>query len=72
MTLNSVASYFGDPVMRTEQIELLVDEAAEQLDKEQPKSGAFHLAQFGQFAAKHQLTQDFLAGKGSSRYGNKV
>ena len=71
MTINTVASYFGDPVMRTDQVDALVDDAAEKLDLP-PKSGTLIMGDLAPFVANHELTKDFIEGRGTSRYGNKL
>mmetsp|Transcript_26464 Transcript_26464/g.87598 ORF Transcript_26464/g.87598 Transcript_26464/m.87598 type:complete len:202 (+) Transcript_26464:79-684(+) len=71
MTINTVASYFGDPVMRTDQVDELVDAAAEKLDLP-PKSGTLVMADLAPFVAGHDLVTDFIEGRGTSRYGNKL
>ena len=66
--MNSTASYFGDPVMTQEQIEQLTDEVFKEYDKESAKELLF--TTFVQFMADHNLTQSFVNGKGTVRYGS--
>jgi len=67
-TLNAVASYFGDPVLRSDQIDELVDEAVLAVDPK--KTGHFTIDDITTFVARHPLMTDFLEAKGSARYGN--
>jgi len=69
LTLNTVASYFGDPVLRADQVEEVVDEAVAQLDPD--KTGYVGIAALCPFVARHQLTMEFLEGSGSARYGHQ-
>mmetsp|Transcript_11020 Transcript_11020/g.33042 ORF Transcript_11020/g.33042 Transcript_11020/m.33042 type:complete len:199 (-) Transcript_11020:157-753(-) len=69
-TLNAVASYFGDPVLRADQLEELVDEAALALDPEKRGDFSSH-ADLAAFVARHPLMTDFLEGKGPARYGSQ-
>ena len=49
----------------------LVDDAAEKLDLP-PKSGTLIMSDLAPFVANHELTKDFIEGRGTSRYGNKL
>lgn len=71
MTFNTVASYFGDPVMRVDEVDKLVDNAAEHLDLP-PKTGTLVVEDLAPYVAAHELVRDFCEGKGTSRYGNKL
>ena len=57
--------------MRVDQVDELVDAAAEQLDQP-PKTGTLVMEQLAPFVAQHDLVKDFCEGKGTSRYGNKL
>ena len=65
-TLNSVASFFGDPVLRADQIDEVIDGAARALDPDE--SGFLPRTGLATFVAKHSLMVDFLEAKGSARY----
>ena len=71
MTLNTVASYFGDPVMTVAQVDKVVDDAADKLDPP-PKSGELLMAELSPYVADHEFVHEFVEGKGTSRYGNKL
>ncbi|KAJ1452105.1 hypothetical protein M885DRAFT_445542 [Pelagophyceae sp. CCMP2097] len=69
MTLNAVASYFGDPCMQTERIDAFVDEAARHLDAD--TTGFLAILGLGAWCAEQPITLDFIEGRGTSKYGNK-
>merc|ERR1711998_55529 len=56
-SMNSTASFFGDPVMTQEQIEQLTDEIFKEFDKE--SAGEVGYATCVQFAAENILVQSF-------------
>mmetsp|Transcript_6203 Transcript_6203/g.8726 ORF Transcript_6203/g.8726 Transcript_6203/m.8726 type:complete len:205 (-) Transcript_6203:199-813(-) len=73
LTLNAVSSYFGDPVLRTDQIDELLDEATHALeDPAEKSSGYIASADLCSFVTAHPLMTEFLEGRGSARYGNQA
>ena len=70
MTLNTVASYFDDRYDRA-QVDKVVDDAADKLDPP-PKSGELLMAELSPYVADHEFVHEFVEGKGTSRYGNKL
>ena len=71
MTLNTVASYFGDPVMTVAQVDKVVDDAADKLDPP-PKSGELLMAELSPYVADHEFVHESVEGKGTSRYGTAL
>ncbi|KAJ8598659.1 hypothetical protein CTAYLR_003061 [Chrysophaeum taylorii] len=69
-TLNSIASYFGDPVLRAAQIDDIIDDAADAIDP--TKSGVFPIPDLTTFVARHRLAIDFIEGKGTARYADQL
>lgn len=62
--MNIVASYFGDPVLTTDEIELVVLDAF--------GSSSVSSAVIGKCVdviAKHELTDKFVSGRGTVRFG---
>lgn len=72
MTLNTVASYFGDPVMTVAQVDKTVDDACEKLDPPPDKKNELLMADTSAYVADHEFVHEFAEGKGTSRYGNKL
>lgn len=72
MTLNTVASYFGDPVMTVAQVDKTVDDACEKLDPPPDKKNELLMADTSAYVADHEFVHEFVEGKGTSRYGNKL
>ena len=72
MTLNTVASYFGDPVMTVAQVDKTVDDACEKLDPPPDKKNELLMADTSAYVADHEFVHEFVEGKGASRYGNKL
>lgn len=71
VTLNAVASYFGDPVLRSTQIDELLDEAVDELNATQgEKAATLPIPELTTFVARHRLLAEFLEGRGTARYGN--
>jgi len=67
-SMNSTASFFGDPVMTQEQIEQLTDEVFKEFDKD--GAGEIGFSMCVQFAAENVLVQSFINGKGTVRFGS--
>lgn len=66
-SMNTTASYFGDPVMAAEQIEELVGDIFKQFDEE--ANGELSYAEFLEAVEHHPVLVQFVAGGGSVRYG---
>ena len=66
--MNSTASYFGDPVMTSEQIELLVEDVFKQGDSD--GKGALNYSEFMSVVADHAVLTSFISGAGTVRYGS--
>ena len=49
----------------------VVDDAADKLDPP-PKSGELLMAELSPYVADHEFVHEFVEGKGTSRYGNKL
>ena len=52
-------------------VDKVVDDAADKLDPP-PKSGELLMAELSPYVADHEFVHEFVEGKGTSRYGNKL
>jgi len=66
-SMNSTASYFGDPVMTQEQIDQLVDDIFQKYDKSE--TGSLNYTEFMDAVAGHDVLVSFTKGQGTVRYG---
>lgn len=66
--MNDVASYFGDPVMSQDQIQVLVDEIYEKFDDEENPQGC-NYREFMNAVTQHPVLVSFVKGEGPVRYG---
>jgi Ca2+-binding EF-hand superfamily protein len=66
--MNDVSSYFGDPVMSQDQIQVLVDEIYEKFDDEENPQG-LNYKDFMNAVTQHPVLVSFVKGEGPVRYG---
>ena len=66
--MNDVSSYFGDPVMSQDQIQVLVDEVYEKFDDEENPQG-LNYKDFMNAVTQHPVLVSFVKGEGPVRYG---
>jgi len=66
--MNDVSSYFGDPVMSQDQIQVLVDEIFEKFDDEENPQGLNYKDCLNAIA-QHPVITSFSKGEGPVRYG---
>jgi len=67
-SMNDVSSYFGDPVMSQDQIQVLVDEIYEKFDDEENPQG-LNYKDFMNAVTQHPVLVSFVKGEGPVRYG---
>lgn len=67
-SMNDVSSYFGDPVMSQDQIQVLVDEIYEKFDDEENPQG-LNYKDFMNAVIQHPVLVSFVKGEGPVRYG---
>jgi Ca2+-binding EF-hand superfamily protein len=66
-SMNGTASYFGDPVMTSAQVDLLVDEVFTNADVSE--TGTLNYAEYMNAVASHPILVSFITGAGTVRYG---
>ena len=67
-SMNATASYFGDPVMTSDQIESLVDDIFKTADSS--GTGTLSYSEYMTAVAEHPVLVSFITGAGSVRYGS--
>lgn len=66
--MNDTASYFGDPVMSQDQIQVLIDEIFEKFDDEENPQG-INYKECMTAIVQHPVLVSFVKGEGPVRYG---
>jgi len=66
--MNDTASYFGDPVMSQDQIQVLVDEVYEKFDDEENPQGV-NYRECMSAIVQHPVVHSFTKAEGPVRYG---
>jgi Ca2+-binding EF-hand superfamily protein len=65
-TINNVVSYFGDPVVTSESVEVVVKEV---FQNQQDSSTPMPIGECVDYVLKHPVTDIFLSGNGTVRFG---
>lgn len=64
----ATASYFGDPVVKKEEVKSLVADIFKGADKS--NTGTLNYKEYMQAVADHPVLVQFISGRGTERYGN--